>query len=123
MERANSHDQNQNQATRKAYTAADFLKTLDNFFAEPASVVAPAEKQKVWDILTALRGPDDGDEGLKAVSTEVIRAKVFKRGLKAVNEYANVAMPTALIDWDVVNRADSSHFHSHIDRAAKALGL
>jgi hypothetical protein len=78
------------------------------------------EKGKgLWDVLTALRGPDNPkDYFLKVDTTGVIRREAMPkltRLREAVIAGRNNAIPN---DYD-----DSSHFGRHIRNAARALGL
>jgi len=74
-------------SSKEVFTAKDFLFTLDAFFA--AQRVSNEEKRKVWDILTALRGPDGSNHYLlKWATTAVIRAHVFVRGREVVRRWA-----------------------------------
>lgn len=49
------------------------LDRIDMFLANQPSVVA----RELWNILTALRGPDNGNDAIKDETTCVIRTKAF----------------------------------------------
>jgi len=107
---------------KKVFTAKDFLFTLDTFFAEPEKTVPEEEKRKVWDILTALRGPDDDNHYLlKWATTAIIRARVFVRGRKRVGKWATINSEKMVID--LTRFTPQPHFHYHVLQAAKALGI
>ena len=81
------------------------------------------ERKKLWDVLTALRGPDDGSESLKDATTAVIRWHVFGKtvvpGEPIINQdcefFAQLRKSgkTALL----------LHFWNHVWSAFDALGL
>jgi hypothetical protein len=82
----------------------------------------------LWDILTALRGPDNGNYHLKEETTAKIRAGI---GLKHGNVgYATVSdsKPLPSTDYRAVNRAilakfpdDKNHFSFHYAKAIQGL--
>lgn len=75
----------------------------------------------LWAVLSALRGPDNGDWKLKVATTAVIRHKL---GLEKSNGQFVVMEDTELaVDYRKNLGDDNSHFVSHAQRAFKALGL
>ncbi|MFI5355197.1 MAG: hypothetical protein ACHQX0_06260 [Desulfobaccales bacterium] len=99
----------------------------------------PYREAHLWDILSALRGPDDGNEDLKVATTAVIRYTVFGPGLR---DMGMVCLPDSGAslrtrqsfnefgqafdkDGQVINpnRFENIHFFGHARRAFKALGL
>ena len=78
-----------------------------------------AAAQDIWDILTALRGPDDEDEEVKQATTAVIR--------NAALGYLSVQRMGAVYNLEDVVRLSGEgrfgHFASHVRRAAAALDL
>lgn len=90
------------------------------------------ERRKVWDVLTALRGPDRGDNvALKAASTALVRGVVFGQHAGAyIREFAFVEFADTNYFAERRNMVSEScdgsvnyHFLSHIRRAFEALGL
>jgi hypothetical protein len=90
------------------------------------------ECMDLWDILTALRGPDDGSTGIKTNSTGYIRAKVLPKLSHAVgallhNEDEPTFDPKRFYSLLRVRTYDkrpvAQHFVRHFFGAAKILGL
>lgn len=81
----------------------------------------------LWDVLTALRGPDSGDEGLKETTTEVIRSVAFPLVKAEGATPANFSNLDASLLRKAINTlkqedtAKSSHFDCHVLWAAQAL--
>ncbi len=94
-----------------------FLKDLNGLFHSNSTKTC----KEVWDILTALRGPDDSNSDVKSVTTEVIRHKIFGLDSKVEN-HANVSHDTP---WKANERKKLQycHFEKHAQRAFEALGL
>jgi hypothetical protein len=96
----------------------DFLITADRM-----------ESLSLWDVLTALRGPDDEDRDLKDVTTAVIRAKAFpKAGRHKVVGGTCLPLPLENIaafnyTRDTIPGPDYSHFGFHINNARIALNI
>ncbi len=89
------------------------------------------ERRKVWNVLTALRGPDRVDKDLKTASTAVVRGVAFGQHASAcIQEFALVEFADTDYFAELRNEASKScdgsvdyHFLSHICRAFEALGL
>lgn len=104
------------------------LNDLDELFSERTDAA-----RVMWNILTALRGPDNEDQDDKYYTVAVRRAAFPKTANKADLGHifdivsgplfaypgGNYRLPniTALRSWDL----ESDHFHSHIEGAAYAL--
>lgn len=119
-------------------TAADVLAAL----VEDFGVLPNEERKKVWDVLTALRGPDgvhDADDLLKQSTTCVIRRRLFGDALSRLDP---LGYPYAAQNGDTPARAAQratcdlesvpvsaaskhphAHFIRHAQRAFRALGL
>lgn len=84
-----------------------------------------------WDVLTALRGPDEENESVKNATTEVIRHKLLGdvgiltgefqsqrswTGFHLCPDSPNSAKLRSTIDY-------YGHFSGHVERAFKVLGL
>lgn len=101
-------------------TAAEALEMLEEFFSRDD--VSPNEHAALWDILTALRGPDSGDVELKHQTTVYIRRQAFPKLLQmpfADLEPDQPEMPFA--DLRLLSARVPSHFFSHIRFAREAL--
>lgn len=82
------------------------------------------EKLKLWDILSALRGPDDQNAEMKAATTAVIRCKLF--GAYTIDGIADANIDTeekaeSRKRWVVSSISD--HFIFHARSAFAALGM
>lgn len=101
-------------------TAREMLDVLDEFLMSAPSVVA----SELWDVLTALRGPDSACTDVKMRTTGLIRTLAFPKTAALSKEhlciYAFFGDPEKHpID---LRGVAASHFRSHITAAAVALG-
>jgi hypothetical protein len=106
-------------------TARGMLDAIDKFFV---SRINFREHSRLWNVLTALRGPDDGNSRLKRTTTEVIRSAAFPKtaGMKnsynrrlAVHNLALFAPP--YVKWETP--IGGGHFKHHARAAARSLDL
>lgn len=82
----------------------------------------PEAGVELWDVMTGLRGPDNGDYDLKAATTAVIRTAAFPRAGASYFPDAVFAPPSRRFDLDAVDEQGVSiHFRAHAVRAARAL--
>jgi hypothetical protein len=87
------------------------------------------EKQEVWNVLSALRGPDmDGSVAteleVKGATTSVIREKLFGRGNRACLDVGISSGADSELNVGIrKNMAEYSHFTIHAKSAFRALGL
>lgn len=92
------------------------------------------DAKQLWDILTALRGPDnDVADRVKFATTVYIRQAAFPTYAEAVTHGTATELaymsprvrlfdePTQIVVADA--RKCGGHFHYHINAAARALGL
>lgn len=95
---------------------SDFLKRNDG------------ESEILWDVLTALRGPDDENENDKRATTEVIRYRLFgNAGRESSDGQRNLNGclygPDSESYVKIRERLPPSHFKGHAKKAFDALGL
>ena len=91
----------------------EVLQQIDELLAEGGT-----NAQQLWDVLVALRGPDDKDADTKRASTERIRAIAFPIAARAK------AHPMERVNVDggeITVRDMTSHFGWHVAKAKKAL--
>ncbi|HWY36161.1 MAG TPA: hypothetical protein VNX68_16065 [Nitrosopumilaceae archaeon] len=114
-------------------TANDVLKIINDFFIKTPKTFnenhAPTDEgHKLWDILTALRGPDNEDRTIKDEITAVIRNKA----LPSCDKYGAIVCSDApdsgriryaIHTKAIVEHSDIIHFFFHAKRAFNALGL
>lgn len=105
-------------------SAAEFFDLMRAFFAAPSSQVYILDKMKVANVLSAVRGPDNGDPELKKAWALPVRRSLYGRFAK----YVSVPYIDADTDAEVKVRMrpygdDSGHFTDHADIAFNALGL
>jgi hypothetical protein len=97
----------------------EVLDNIDQVLAKNDS-----NAKALWDVLTALRGPDSLSYDLKSGTTAKIRKLAFPqasdRFSRAVFEYGTVKEVTY---DDLAYAVAGRHFFTHIDAAAQALGL
>lgn len=81
----------------------------------------------LWDVLTALRGPDNGSEDLKFRTTVYIRSAAFPKTTAAVNNLASrKAFFGGSASYQPLSKEEcikNWHFANHTRLAAKHLGL
>lgn len=123
-------------------TAREVLDVLDTLLAneEVDGGLSRPEAQRLWDVLTALRGPDHMDlENEKVYTTAPIRGASFPKLLKGsykttmsggsqvTRQGMDINQPSKF-RWPGVDtysgpRNTHGHFRNHIKNAAGALGL
>lgn len=97
-------------------------------------------QEKLMTILTALRGPDNGNSAIKMKTTAIIRAKAFPKLMEAQGEVENtnvggIERPMVVngmyfnqYDQKVKINCDDAkpfgyHFYTHVISAARTLGI
>jgi len=108
-------------------TARQMLDKLDDFFVTADDIEARA----LWDVLTALRGPDWVREGdthtSKLGSTNIIRRRAFPQLARHVDRRAKGVPASFDTLGEVIDPAHiqgtPSHFTFHIYEAAHALDI
>lgn len=106
--------------TREKKELRAVLDKLDRILATEDRLGGLASK--LWDVLSAMRGPDNEDASLKDSITIPIRRKAFPRTFKkggisrAFFGYRNEVYPFKV-------GVEFTHFNEHGRRAARALGL
>lgn len=79
--------------------------------------------QDLWNILTALRGPDNGDNLLKEATTAVLRHKLWLDEW-SIGLFASNPDEQALLEIrKQIDVGENSHFTRHIMAAFKSIGL
>lgn len=105
-------------AKARVPTLARLLKDLRTFFQHQNE----DDRGKLWDILTGLRGPDDGNDDTKVATTAVIRYAFLGGDFPQPN--GAIVEPDAEQSLkDRLPMDDWSHFRNHAMRAFMALGL
>lgn len=105
-------------------TKQEFLRILDTFFA--STDVEGEDKKEVWDILSALRGPDDDDLEKKLATTAILRAKVFPNGREWLETHVADIMDDCrgFVSRRLsLPKTELEHFVEHARMAFRALGL
>jgi hypothetical protein len=90
------------------------LDALNTWFSQAPD----AERRRLWNVLSALRGPDLPELGDKAATTAVLRLAA----LPALQGWGHVEVAEAVRDIPLA-AAGSLHFHAHVYTAARALGI
>ena len=106
-------------------TVRGMLDLIDKFLAR-----CDGESGNLWDVLSALRGPDDDDEITKKKTTIPIRAAAFPKLKKALDSSSRwISGPSNRcpgMGMNGVSPYDSTgrgHFYTHANGAARVLGL
>ena len=98
-------------------TAKEVLILMDQW----AKMASTAQTNKLWDVLTALRGPDKVDAFVKKATTAVIRRAAVPNLTRRVG--ADISNKQ-WVDLDVLKgRNVESHFQGHIENAVRTLEL
>ena len=100
------------------------LDQIDTFLARPAT----AEPGELWDVLTALRGPDSDNEMVKEYTTCPIRRAAFPKLVSLdIDDFApgpSCRRPGMGTMEEGYQKQDNySHFGIHANGAARVLGL
>jgi hypothetical protein len=112
-------------SARAPKTARDMLDTLDKFLA-----TGQDEAKTLWDVLTALRGPDNGSDQAKEHATIPIRRAAFPRTTEAYRHKGDVFYIGADFGYyeEPITEIElppivEDHLRFHVEYAAVALGL
>lgn len=105
------------------------LDAIDTILAQPSNVQGPSpDARALWDILTALRGPDSENTDLKLETTCVIRRAAFPKtaatSMTSGQLLASFGAPET--EFSVLETAawkGEGHFLLHAINAAGALGI
>lgn len=93
------------------------LEAIVSFLYDPT--ISRRDKQDLWLILSALRGPDNGDENIKQLTTARIRHRIGIDLALADELGISINGDNGSIDTDHIT--GSEHFMFHIIWAKKAL--
>ena len=105
--------------TKREREAKKLLQNLVKFLNK-----ADGAAEQVWDILTALRGPDSNDEGLKNLTTGRLRSCIgltnrqFHFLIANVQEEPLTSGQLAQVSGILKS---GGHFHGHMERAHAAV--
>lgn len=107
----------------KPMTLRQILDLIDTQLAKEDDT-----SRQLWNVLTALRGPDDANEALKVAKTVPIRRAAFPKSAAIAGTYGHVngaffGRPENKEVDSNTNLFYTSHFISHIRNAAEALGI
>src|SRR6478752_1244455 len=105
-------------------TVRDALDTLDTAMAD----MRHDDLQAIWDVLTALRGPDNSDPDAKGISTEYVRRDAFPKAAEAITFMgafvaAEGRTPSNFSFTTLRRMAGSAHFAQHVISAMLRLGI
>jgi hypothetical protein len=102
------------------------LWTLSSPSTQPPSCYSKPEQHKLWDVLTALRGPDSPENrnSVKSATTEVIRLHAFPNAAAYNALYGDFSADSELrVERRAKMPSVGGHFYGHAKEAFKALGL
>src|SRR5260370_5257383 len=100
-------------------TMKQVLLVLNRFFND--NLVGVKEHEKLWDLFSALRGPDSENENVKLATTAIIRQKAFP-GL-SVREIQTGSDNVAAVKVRLGLAGGAWHFPHPAENAFRALGL
>lgn len=113
---------------KRKVTKDTIIKDLQQFFIKEGMRFGEYETDKVrlWDILTALRGPDEHPLAIKMATTGVIRYELFGNHLSVLSgrdtqEFCNTRK--IFTAAQAAAHAPNDHFVLHVQSAFKTLGL
>jgi hypothetical protein len=110
----------------KDATAKEILDAIDGWAAAADNARGwdtwPKEPTKLWDILSAMRGPDNGDGRLKQATTAVLRGLVLPHlaGGRADVAGGTLESVRKTVHYEASQRSDL-HFLDHIQFAVNAI--
>ncbi len=103
----------------------EVLDQLDQVLA-----VGDADARALWNVLSALRGPDSKDRDLKSATTSVIRYTAFPLAAKDATGHGGPLYASMIPDSKEAvhvrakhDRYYRDHFNGHVQDAFRALGL
>lgn len=98
-------------------------KRVLNIIDEALVGASTTTRRELWNILTALRGPDNDEGKLKANTTARIRSAAFPLTAKAGYPVSPALFRAALKSKPMDLTGSTRHFKRHIMDAAKALRM
>lgn len=120
-------------STSKPQTAREVLDFIKEFLnRDPADYGSPvhSEQRRLWKVLTAIRGPDEGaltqkTEDIKKATTAIIRLHAFGNCRSQTGAIINADSEglLKLRNSSCRNNDLGYHFWTHIHQAFDALGL
>lgn len=119
-------DSSKRSHSRKPKTAIEVAKIISQFFVDQMKKTDQEEGQKLWDMLTALRGPDNEDVENKEAATVLIRRRFLgEKGATIIGTYyADTGITRSATKLlNIRTGMDDRHFKSHAQKAFQALGL
>jgi hypothetical protein len=105
-------------AEQKIDTAEKMVVVLRTFFND--DFIDFEERKELWDILTALRGPDNQDGTVKLACVSQIRRAVAGQSFTDFGAYHRFDSEE---DANIRSKMETSHFKLHMHAAFEALGL
>ena len=98
-------------------TLREHLDLIDQWLSEPSEHAVA-----LWNVLTALRGPDSRNDPMKSATTAVIRAAAFPLTAQRLHQIPATFRfgHNAVTIWEEMRH---THFGHHAVRAAELLGL
>jgi hypothetical protein len=105
-------------STPKIDTAEKMLEVLRTFFND--DFIDFEERRKLWNVLTALRGPDNQDRESKLACVSLIRRAVAGQSFVDFGGYNRFDSEE---DVEIRRRMPESHFQQHMRWAFAALDL
>lgn len=126
--------------SRHPRTFETMVRMIRDFLLDDS--IGVADRRRAWDVLSALRGPDNGSGKLKTATTAVIRSSFFGKHARACFPHVGahvdpgtgfVAVLGVQVSRDTVASVGhrvglsaneyGSHFVHHAEKAFGALGL
>lgn len=109
---------------KKPKTAAQLIDVIDDFLTEAYQDEGEYEFWKAWNLLTALRGPDSGDETVKFNTTAILRGLIFPKLTKKM--MGSVLAPLVVREKSSLSEVrfsgdEEPHFRMHIRYAMECL--
>lgn len=105
-------------AEPKIDTVENMLEVLRTFFND--DFIDIEERKKLWNVLTALRGPDNGDHAEKLACVSQIRRAVAGQSFADFGAYHRF---DGQEDAKIRSKMKNCHFKLHMQAAFEALGL
>lgn len=115
---------------RRPYTPTSvrgMLNVIDRFLVKNNEQDWGSKASQLWDVLSALRGPDSRESVVKGARTIPIRRAAFPLVAKKDDDTSDVRISASFAreytKYEAQHADGSYHFNNHTDRAARVLGL
>jgi hypothetical protein len=105
---------------------SDVIAFMNNDIENPDERHATTRYAKaVWEVFTALRGPDSNNYNVKEITTQQIRSAIGLQAQNAGGAFTGIGLPKGIANPDefTVQHRENRHFVTHYGCAVEALEI